>query len=154
MLVKPLAAMLALTLLTPLAHAAPVDDGWLRVQHLAPGTRIHIAADAGSTTCKLRSADETSVSCAGAHGKAFPRSTIRSIKLTRYLASTAAGLGIGAGVGGLVGVAAIRPKPHEFLNFSAIGRAFFAVGGGLNGAAIMGATDTFRGPTLYARPRP
>ena len=120
----------AILLLVPLAHAAtPPDDGWRRVQQLAPGTRIHIAADTGGTTCKLRAADNTSLSCAGRHGKAFDRPAVRSVKLTRYTVSTAAGLGIGAGAGALVGFAAIRPKPNAFLDFPAIGRGLFAVGG-------------------------
>ncbi len=149
-----LPATLVVLLLAPFTHAAPADDGWNRVRQLAPGTRIHVSADTSGATCKLRSADDSNLSCDGAHGKVFPRSAVRSVKLTRYAVSTAAGLGIGAGVGALIGVAAVRPNPKALIDFPSIGRALFAVGGGLAGAAILGPTDTFRGPTIYMRPKP
>ena len=152
----PLPAVLLCLLLAYPSRAAdlPVNDSWRRVIQLAPGTRLHIAADTHSTTCKLQSADETRLSCSGRHGRVFPRAAVRSVKLTRYPVSTLGGLGAGAGVGALVGVAVFRSNPKAIINDPGIGRAFTTVVGALGGAAIVGATDALRGPTIYVRPTP
>ena len=146
------ATALICLLLAPFTHAAaPPDDGWHHVEQLAPGTHIHISADGGGATCKLRSADESTLSCDGRHGKVFERSVVRAVKLTRYGVSTAAGAGIGAGVGGLLGIGTGGSSTDKEFDFTGAVRVGLVIVGGLAGAAICGPTDTFRGPTVYKR---
>ncbi len=119
-------------------------------------TYIHVAADHGGATCYFISADDQNLTCGHRNGSdkgrhIFPRSGVKSVKLTRYGISTLGGAAIGAGVGAIIGFAAIRPNPHAFLDFTGLARGVVVALGGIGGAAAGGPTDMFRGPTVYRR---
>jgi hypothetical protein len=150
-------ALLSLTALAAFSVAASAQSSgpnhdWNRIQQLRPLTKVHISADHGGRTCKIFSISEDSLTCehGGKPGMVFQRSTIKSIKRTRYLLSTVVGLGVGIGVGALIGKAS--EHHNDFLDFSSLDIAFGGVIGGLAGAAVGGPTDMLRGPTLYVRP--
>jgi len=98
-------------------------------RRLQPGTRVHISSDKKGRTCFFASVDDATLVCSrrpasGTH-YTFPRSEVRTVKLTRYTVSTLAGMGIGAGAGLGIGAAlgpAVAPKTNSFLDFSGLGR--------------------------------
>ncbi len=133
-----------------------IADSWHNLSAIAPHTHIHVAADHGGSTCYFIAADDQNLICGHKNGSekgrhVFPRTDVKSVKLTRYGVSTLGGLAIGAGAGAAIGFAAIRPQPNEFLDFSGVARAVCAVVGGLGGTAVGASTDMFRGPVIYRR---
>jgi hypothetical protein len=152
----------ALTGNTP-AHAQVPVDTWHHLAALQPGTHIHISSDKKSRTCFYASADDASLTCSRKHSGGtvytFPRTEVRTVKLTRYTLSTVAGMGIGAGAGLAIGAAVgqvASPKTNSSFDFSGIGRDVITGIGGvvgfIAGGAIGGPSDFLRGPTLYRRP--
>jgi hypothetical protein len=136
------------------SHA--IADTWNNLSAIAPHTHIHVAADHGGTTCYFIAVDDQNLTCGHKNGSdkgrhVFVRGDVKSVKLTRYGVSTLGGLGIGAGVGAIIGVATIRSDPSSFIDLSGAARAAATVVGGIGGAAICGPTDIFRGPTIYRR---
>ncbi len=145
------------------AQAPPLADAWHHLAVLQPGTRVHISSDKKGKTCFFASVDDATLLCSrrpasGTH-YTFPRSEVRTVKLTRYTVSTITGMGIGAGAGLGIGAAvgpAVAPKTNSFLDFSGLGReVILGLGGAIGfiaGGAIGGPSDFLRGPTLYRRP--
>lgn len=136
--------------------ASSIADTWNHLAAIPTHTHIHVAADNGGATCYFISADDENLTCGRKNGSdkgrhVFPRAGVKSVKLTRYGISTIGGAGIGAGVGAIIGFAAIRPDPQAFLDFTGVARAVTVVLGGVGGAAVGGPTDMFRGPTVYRR---
>ncbi len=149
------------------AQAPPprMTDTWHHLAALSPGTHIHISSDKKSRTCFFESANDQNLICSQKHSGGtqytFPRTEVRTVKLTRYGLSTLAGMGIGAGAGFGIGAAvapAAAPKSNSFLDFSGLDREVITGIGGvvgfIAGGAIGGPTDFLRGPTLYRRPGP
>ncbi len=136
------------------SHA--IADTWNNLSAIAPHAHIHVAADHGGSTCYFIAVDDQNLTCGHKNGsdkgrRVFVRADVKSVKLTRYGISTLGGLGIGAGVGAIIGVATIRSDPNGFIDLSGAARAAATVVGGVGGAAICGPTDIFRGPTIYRR---
>jgi hypothetical protein len=137
------------------------DLSWRHLQAIPQHTHMHVSAERGSATCYFISADESTLTCGrrsgSLHGRhTFARQDVRNVKLTRYAVSSVAGFGIGAGLAAVIGYAAAgSDKCTTNLCFDFFSRgdvaAVFAAPGALIGAAIMGPTDTFRGPTVYRR---
>jgi hypothetical protein len=73
---------------------------------------------------------------------------VQKVKLTRYGVSTLAGAGIGAGIGLGVGLGSTQNK-NGWFNGDVRG-VLAGLGAGV-GALAFGATDVFRGPTVYRR---
>ena len=117
---------------------------------------MHVSADKLSRTCSLVSVDDNELVCtkgrvvASTARYSFPRLEVKSVKLTRYAASTLGGLGIGAGAGAVIGFATFHGGDN-FLNLDGVARASTVVAGALLGALVAGPTDLFRGPTVYRR---
>jgi hypothetical protein len=133
-----------------------IADSWHNLSVVTPHSHIHVAADHGGSTCYFIAVDDQNLTCGHRDGsekgrRVFPRSDVKSVKLTRYGISTLGGLGIGAGAGAAIGFAAIRPHPDELLNFSGIARAACTAIGAVGGTAVGASTDMFRGPTIYRR---
>jgi hypothetical protein len=119
---------------------------------------MHIVADTAKRTCVLDSVTDDQLVCSrgknghGAH-YVFARADIRTVKLTRYTASTFTGLGIGSaaglGIGALVGQAVSPSQPNSWLDLSGVGRDVITAGSGIIGAAagasVGGHTDFLRG---------
>lgn len=142
-----------------IAHAQapavrPGEDlsSWKRVQSLPAKTKVHITKDHGSATCRIFAVSEDTLTCASypgnTAGKMIQRSEVKKIKLAREAVSTAAGAGIGAAGGALIGVASTGNG--SILRGLGIGLA--ALIGALPGALLGGTTDFTRGPTIYVRP--
>ena len=159
---KLLLPLLALSVLAasgrPAASQSTTAPGWSALNAVRPGVHIHVSADNGGKTCYMIAVDDDSLTCGRKDGslngrRIFPRSEVKSVKLTRYGVSTLGGLGIGLGAGALIGIAVFRPTPTAFLGNlgSNIGRAFSITLGGLAGPVIGGTTDMFRGPVIYRR---
>jgi hypothetical protein len=137
------------------ATSTALGDAWGHLQALPPHVHMHVSADHEGETCYFIAANNETLTCGHRDGSSkgqhvFPRAEVKSVKLTRYAGSTAAGFGIGAGAGALVGVAAI----HSGGWFTGDARAVCALIGAIGGAAIGGPTDMFRGPVVYRRPKP
>jgi hypothetical protein len=120
---------------------------WQRVQQLPAHTKVHISADTKGRTCSIESVTDDSLTC-GHH--AFAKSEIKSIKLTRYAASTAAGAAIGAGGGAAIGAGIAASGDGFFTKRETAG--VLAVIGVIPGALIGWGTDFAKGPTVYRRP--
>jgi hypothetical protein len=146
-----------------ICHAqASLGNSWPHLSALPGGTRIHVSSDKKSHTCYFQSADDASLVCSGKHGGgksySFPRSEVRSVKLTRYTVSTLAGMGIGAGAGFGIGAAAgqaVAPKTNSSFDFSSLDREAITLLGGvfgfIAGGAVGGPADFLRGPVVYFR---
>ena len=147
-----------------LAQAPAMQANWARVKTLEPQTRMHIVADSAKRTCVLDSVTDDQLVCSkgknghGAH-YVFARADIKTVKLTRYTASTFAGLGIGLGaglgIGAVIGHAVSPSDPNAWLDLSGVGRDVITAGSGVIGAAagasIGGPTDFLKGPLIYQR---
>lgn len=134
-----------------------VPGDWERVKQLRPHTRVHLSTDRGSHLCSVDAVDDVSLTCSSGHsGKTYPRAEIRSIKVTQYAASTLEGGLIGGGTGALVGLVCCGHNGSDGFgsleNEVAIGSG--AVVGAIVGAGVGAATDLFRGPLVYRRPKP
>jgi hypothetical protein len=134
---------------------APAGSNWQRVQQLPPHAKVHVSADHKSRVCVIDSVDEDKLTCSTGRVVAtshytFTRSEIKSIKVTRYLVSTAVGAGIGGGVGAAAGAAAFSGNGSLVHG----GQAAAVLGGGFAfvGGVIGLTTDFVRGPTVYRRP--
>ena len=160
----PACAQTAPTAPTPPAPP-PAGANWQSVKVIPLHNKIHIAADSKGRKCNFVAADDESLTCsAGSSATAkkftYARADVRSVKLTRYTASTLAGMGIGLGaglaVGAVIGHVEDPPEPNQFLDFSSLGRGLITGVGGIVGFAaggtIGGPTDFLRGPTIYRRP--
>jgi hypothetical protein len=126
------------------ASPAVAENDWQRVKHLPVRTKVHIDADKKGRTCLIDAVDDVSLTCSSkGKGSIFPRTDIKSVKLTRYGWSTLVGLGMGFGIG--AAIAATGPR-------DSLGR------GGAAGIVIIalpvitGTTDMLRGPVVYRRP--
>ena len=147
-----------------LAQPPAMQSDWARVKAVNPQTKMQIVADSAKRTCILDSVTDDQLVCSkgknghGAH-YVFARADIKTIKLTRYTASTFAGLGIGLGaglgIGALVGHAVSPSQPNSWLDLSGVGRDVITAGSGVIGAAagasIGGPTDFLKGPLIYQR---
>jgi hypothetical protein len=76
--------------------AAPV--GWRQVQGLGPHTRVHIKGDKENAVCFIHSVEEDQLTCGrseaiGSPVLVFPRSQIKSIRLSRKSFGTAINAG-------------------------------------------------------------
>jgi hypothetical protein len=153
-----LIVLLYLLPVTALAQTPQLASGWERLKALPVHTRVHVSADKMSRTCNLVSVDDDTLVCSKsrlvstAH-YTFARQEVKSVKLTRYIASTLVGIGVGAGVGAILGRVVSPPNKNAFLDFSSITRDAFTVGGAVAGGAAGGPTDFLRGPTVYQRPK-
>jgi hypothetical protein len=140
-------------------QAPAAGSNWQRVEQLPLHTHVHVSSDKMGRVCAVDSVDEESLSCSAgrlvntAH-YTFPRTEIKSIKVTRYVLSTVGGAGIGAGVGAIIGGAATSGKNSTIgiSNGQVVG--ITAGIGGIVGAVICGPADLLRGPTIYRRPKP
>ena len=131
------------------ASLAAQTSDWDRVRHVPAGTKVHVAADKQSETCRIDVVDEATLRCSNGHSQySFARAEVKSVKLTRYAVSTLVGAGIGAGVGAGIGLGVTQDKNGWFNGDI---RGVFAALGGVVGGAAMGPTDVFRGPTIYRR---
>jgi hypothetical protein len=139
------AIFLCLLLTITASGESPAGSNWQRVKQLPLHTRVHVSADGKSRACSIDSVDDDTLNC-GHH--TFQRSSIKSIKLTRYLVSTAVGAGIGGGAGAAAGEAAFNGNGfvHGGQAAAVLGGLFAVVGGGIG----LG-TDFARGPTIYRR---
>ena len=153
-----LIVLLYLLPITVLAQAPQPASGWERLKALPVQTRVHVSADRMSRTCTLISVDDDTLVCSKsrlvstAH-YTFAWEEVRSVKLTRYIASTLVGIGVGAGAGAAVGYATNPPRKNDILDFSSIARWAFTIGGATVGGAAGGPTDFLRGPLVYQRPK-
>jgi hypothetical protein len=109
-------------------------------------TRLHVSGDKMGHTCYLLSVDDASLVC-GRY--TFPRAEVKSVKLTRYGVSYAAGAAIGGGAGAGIGLAVIKGTIVESDKGKGAGIGL-ALGAGI-GALVTGPADLFRGPTVYRR---
>jgi hypothetical protein len=126
------------------ASPATAENDWQRVKQLPLHTKVHIDADKKGRTCLIDAVDEMSLTCSSGHkGSSFPRTEIKSVKLTRYGWSTLAGLGIGIGIG--TAIAATGPNDSLWRG-GAAGAVVIAM------PVITGTTDMLRGPVVYRRP--
>jgi hypothetical protein len=133
-----------------------VSSDWERVKQLRQHTRVHLSTDRGSHLCSVDAVDDVSLTCSSGHsGKTYPRAEIKSIKMTEYALSTSGGALIGGGTGVLVGLVCCGHNGSSgfgpLANAVAIGSG--AAVGAVAGAAVGAATDLFRGPLVYQRPK-
>jgi hypothetical protein len=136
--------------------AALAGSNWQRVQALPPHTLVHVSSDKMSRLCVIDSVDEAALQCSAkrvvaASHYTFPRTEVKSVKLTRYVGSTAGGIGIGAGVGLIFGVAVAHNSGPQLIGNGAVWGVTSAAGG-IAGGLVGGPTDFLRGPTVYKRP--
>ena len=117
---------------------------------------LHLSLRGNSAGCRLSSADDTSLTCAGHNGAKtdiFQRSDIRKVVIPHRGRSALIGLGIGAAVGFIVGAASGDScKPQDIICFSrgetgALGAVVFAPIG-----ALVGALTDFSHSTIYRAP--
>jgi hypothetical protein len=126
------------------ASPAVAENDWQRVKQLPAHTKVHIDADKNGRTCLIDAVDDVALTCSSKHkASSFPRSEIKSIKLTRYGWSTLAGLGMGLGIG--AAIAATGPN-DSLGRGAAAGVVIVAL------PVITGTTDMLRGPVVYRRP--
>ena len=133
---------------TMMSGQSPANGAnWQRVQQLPTHTRVHIYADTRNRACSIESVTDDGLTCGH---KTFARSEIKSIKLTRYAVSTAAGAAIGAGGGAAIGAGIAASGDGFFTKRETAG--VLAVIGVIPGALIGWGTDFAKGPTVYRRP--
>lgn len=133
-----------------------VPGDWARVKQLKPHTRVHLSTDRGSHLCSVDAVDDVSLTCSSGHsGKAYARAEIKSIKVTQYAWSTVGGTLIGAGTGVLVGLVCCAHNGSSGFGPLADDVAIVsgAAVGAVAGAGVGAATDLFRGPVVYRRPK-
>jgi hypothetical protein len=152
--------MLSIVSALALRAQPSLGDSWHGLSALPAGAHMHVSSDRKSHTCYFQSADDAGLVCTGRHSGGasytFPRSEVRSVKLTRYTVSTLVGMGIGAGAGLGIG-AAVGPKSSSSsLDFSGLDRdvdlGLGGVIGFIAGGAVGGPSDFLRGPVVYRRP--
>jgi hypothetical protein len=125
------------------ASPAVAENDWQRVKQLPVHTKVHIDADKNGRTCLIDAVDDVALTCSSKHKRSsFPRSEIKSVKLTRYGWSTLAGLGMGFGIG--AAIAATGPS-------DSLWRGGVAGGVVIAMPVIAGTTDMLRGPVVYRR---
>ena len=126
------------------ASPAVAENNWQRVMKLPLHTKVHIDADKNGRTCLIDAVDDVSLTCSsGDKGSSFPRTEVKSVKLTRYKWSTLVGLGMGFGIG--AAIAATGPNDSLWRG-GAAGGVMVAI------PVIAGTTDMLRGPVVYRRP--
>jgi hypothetical protein len=131
--------------------ATTVPGDWARVKQLRPHIRVHLSTDRGSHLCSVDAVDDVSLTCSSGHsGKTYARAEIKSIKVTEYALSTLGGAFIGGGAGALVGLGCCAHN-GGLADAYAVGSG--AVVGAVAGAGVGAATDLFRGPLVYRRPK-
>jgi len=157
--------VLALMLETLPAHASTSHNShsdWHNVQILPAGTSIHVNAGKRHQSCRLKSVDADTLTCADGRNPVYSRTEITSIKLTHRGRSTLVAALAGGGIGAAVaaGISAHDPhcQPFQFgcldglSSTGAVVGAFSAVGAAV-GAPIGYLTD-FTSSTVYkAAPR-
>ncbi len=132
------------------AHAQSPSAGsrWDHLHSLPLNTRVHISADTMSHTCNLLSVSDVSLVCSH---YTFPRGAVKTVTLTRYGTSFAAGAGIGASIGAGAGVAFAAGAGDFLSHDKAKAAGVGAVLGVVIGTLVTGPLDLFRGPTIYKR---
>jgi hypothetical protein len=130
------------------AQSPAAGSNWDHLKALPAATKLHVSADKGGATCKLVSVDDATLVC-GKH--TFPRSEVKSVKLTRYQTSYGVGAAAGAGVGVGVGIALVTGRDNILNNKKGEAAAIGAGLGAAVGALVAGTADLFRGPTVYRR---
>lgn len=86
--------------------SAPDVSSWRPVQDIPVGASLHMRTTSRGLTCRVKSVDAGSITCANADTPTFQKSEIKSIKRVRHGRSALAGLLIGAGAGAIIGAAA------------------------------------------------
>ena len=139
----------------------PAGSDWGKVQAIRLDTAIRVSASASgkTTVCRLTFVDSDLLRCVETQTvfffpirkeREFPRTEVRSVKLSRQglstLVGTATGLGLGAGIGAAIDASA---KSQEDPNLAT---ALFGLLGGLFGSGVGSHTDFMAGPTIYRAP--
>ena len=135
---------------------------WHNVQVLPTGTSIHVQAGKRHQSCRLKSVDAESVTCADGRNPVYSRTEITSIKLTHRGRSTLVAALAGGGIGAAVAAGLSAHDPHcqsfqlgcldGLASTGAVVGAFSAVGT-VVGAPIGYLTDFTRSTVYKAAPR-
>jgi hypothetical protein len=148
-----LASALGAAAQQPTPQTPPAGSNWQHVQALPIGASLDIKAKKSHLTCKLKSVDDDSLTCAQGKDIVLQRMDILTIKIPRRGRSTLIGTAIGGGTGALIGFGIGTSGPGWFGNNAFRGpvTAVFAAMGGVVGAAT-GAISDFTRSTVYKAP--
>jgi hypothetical protein len=137
----------------------PAGSDWEKVQAIPLDTAIRVSTSGKTTVCRLTFVDSDLLRCVETQTvfffpirkeREFPRTEVRSVKLSRQglstLVGTATGLGLGAGIGAAIDASA---KSQEDPNLAT---ALFGLLGALFGSGVGSHTDFMAGPTIYRAP--
>ncbi len=155
------ARWLLLGFLSPmLLHAQTNPVGWDSLKRVAPDQSIRVRAMARrGSTCRFVQADDSTLTCVSRRSVffvpvertlQFPRTEVRSVRLSHQGLSTLVGTAIGAGAGAGIGAGLdATAKSHEDGNLLA---AVLGLLGGVIGAGVGQHTDFLAGPVVYQAP--
>jgi hypothetical protein len=93
--------------------ASSTDPGWLKVETLELGRRLHVNTKQHThVDCLFAKADAETLTCGGV---VFQKAEIKSIKPSRRVRSTFVGLGTGYLAAGAITAAAFAGTSHQFV---------------------------------------
>ena len=128
--------------------------GWERVQALPSGTSVNVHAKGHHGGCRIKAVDADSITCVGGDGartEVIQKSEVKKISISHRGRSTLIGLGIGAGVGGILGAVSTGGNRNDWFYIS---RPEGALALGLPAAgigALIGLGTDFSHTTIYRR---